>query len=150
MRQNKYTMFKLSEPWGYYPPDVEKRISQYEAALKDLNSKYAEQKQVSLSYEEKINKLESELRSMHLQMSSLELPEAEEAVSSFVLDDFKHYHDPSYNEMPEPPIIQNNVDNEIKIKNSKHKIDNLLDMGLSSNNPTDNNDDDDDGFTILQ
>lgn len=91
MKQNEYTMFKISKPWGYYPPDVEKSINNYEDVIGQLNSKLEEKVQQCTRLQDRINKLENELREMHIEMSSMELPDTEELVESVVLQDFRNY-----------------------------------------------------------
>lgn len=100
MNTNEYTMFRLSKPWGYYPPAVEKRIEEYETSLRELNNKYQESKQIIMSQQETIESLQEELRNMHLEMSNIQLPDVEEAVQGYVLDSFKNYNsgDDSNNE----------------------------------------------------
>ena len=102
MKTNEYTMFRLSKPWGYYPPAVEEKIKQYEEALRNMNDKNQELTQVILSQQQNIEKLQEELREMHLEMSNLELPEIDDMIEHCVLDDFKNY----LNEIP-----KNNTDN---------------------------------------
>ena len=136
MKRNQYTMFRCSQPWGYYPPEVEERISKYEVALKAVNDKYCEQRRLCMEYKARIEQLQDELRRMHLEMSSLELPETDEAISHFVLDDFKNYNNPSSNDYPDPDINiateeDKNIDNSFisnpnpskKIKISKKNSD---------------------------
>ena len=91
LRQNKYTKFKLSKPWGYFPPDVDKAIDTYESTLGKINSALAEQVQLNTRLKERIKKLEDELRAMHIEMSSIELPDTEELTESVVLQEFRNY-----------------------------------------------------------
>lgn len=91
MKPNQWIKFKLSKPWGYYPPDVDKTIDQYEATLGKLNQTLAEQVQLSMRLKERIKTLEDELRAMHIEMSSIELPDADELAESVVLQDFRNY-----------------------------------------------------------
>jgi hypothetical protein len=91
MKPNDFTKFRLSKPYGYHPPDVEKAIEQYEEMIGKLNDKLSEKIQLCSKYQERINKLEEELRAMHIEMSSLELPDTEEMVESVVLGDFRNY-----------------------------------------------------------
>lgn len=114
MRSDDYTQFPKSKPWGYYPPAVEERIGQYENTIREMNDKYLEERQKSLALMQKIEHLQDELREMHLQMHSLELPEASEAVEHFVLDDFKNYNSGKFDDVPEPTIVN---DNPADIKN---------------------------------
>lgn len=92
LNPKNYTQFRLCKPWGYYPPEVEEKIHEYEHTIKTLSEKYLEQKQFNLNLKQKIERLQDELKDMHFQMSSLELPEPVEAVEHFVLDDFRSYN----------------------------------------------------------
>lgn len=105
MRPEDYTQFRKSKPWGYYPPAVEEKIKQYEDTIRNLTDKCLEEQQARMSLEERIEKLQDELRDMHLQMSSLELPDASEAVEHFVLDDFKNYNRNNSDDIKEPEIL---------------------------------------------
>jgi len=89
-----YTMFKISKPWGYYPPEVEARIQEYESALMKTNAAIASLQQSVNQKDEQIKQLQGELRKMHIEMSSLELPEADDLVERSVLEDFKGYNVP--------------------------------------------------------
>lgn len=140
MNTNEYTMFKLSKPWGYYPPDVEERINQYENSLREVNNKYQESKQVILSLQENIENLQEELRNMHLEMSNIQLPDVEEAVQGYVLNSFKNYNNGENSEIEEEPIQFET--NDVKFE---HKA-----LNLNKNtNLNQKNDEDDDGFVIL-
>ena len=108
--QKDYNLFPISRPWGYYPDDVHKKILSYENALKLLNQSITKERTAFSTYkataekelEEKdeiiqqkdniIESLKEELRQMHLQMSNIELPEADYGVSYAVLDQFKNYN----------------------------------------------------------
>ena len=90
MKPNQWIKFKLSKPYGYYPPDVDKTIDQYEATLGKLNQTLAEQVQLSIRLKERIKTLEDELRAMHIEMSSIELQDADELAESVVLQDFRN------------------------------------------------------------
>lgn len=101
--KSKYDMFPLSEPWGYYPEAVHKTILQYENTLKGINRGVEAERQknarqlasLSRKIEEKdkeILGLKEELREMHIQMSNLELPEADFITESVVLDNFRKYN----------------------------------------------------------
>lgn len=116
IRPEDFTQFKLSKPWGYYPPAVEEKIKQYETIIRELSDKFLEEKQKNMSLIQKIEQLQDELREMHLQMSSLELPEAVEAIEHFVLDDFKNYNSSKFDSVQEPNIVENKY-NENEIKN---------------------------------
>lgn len=94
MGREEFTMFKLSKPWGYYPPEVEDKIRQYERALKDINEKYQEERRTVNALTKRMESLQEELRDMHMQMSSLELPPVEEAIEHYVLEDFSQYNSP--------------------------------------------------------
>lgn len=135
MRDNEYTMFKKSKPWGYYPPDVEKKIDQYEAALSQVNQKYLEQVQINNLKNQKISALEGELRDMHIQMSSLELPEPDEMVEHYVLDNFKNYNSAEANSYP-VKIIKEGPDNNGSKNIYKNKKEDELcdDIGLELTN----------------
>lgn len=120
-----FTMFHKSRPWGYHPEEVEAKIIEYENALKDLNNKYMEQKQISLSLEQRVIQLQNELKDMHFQMSSLELPEPEAAVEHFVLDEFKHYNH------TEEFVNNNNNDNDKSDDKNNSNSSNNVDEGFT-------------------
>ena len=92
MKPNQYTKFKLSQPWGYFPPDVDKTIDEYEKIIGQLNQKLAEQMQRNTRLQDRIKSLEGELRAMHIEMSSIELPDSEETAETVVLQEFKDFH----------------------------------------------------------
>ncbi len=145
----KYTMFPKSKPWGYHPEAVEKKISEYEAALGMVNNKLAEQVQVNTSLLAKIEKLENELREMHFQMSSLELPEVEEAVGHMVLDEFRHFnHDDPDEPSPKPGGVFRMKQNA---QQGSNQSDDLNIVGNESESAPGHFDDgdDDNKFTIL-
>lgn len=147
MKNNEYTMFRKSRPYGYNPPDVEKAIEQYEAALSQINSKLIESRQIIQQQKEKIERLQSELREMHLQMSNLELPDVDEAIEHYVLDDFKNYNNPEIRDFPEPNIIKDETTN-IKLNKNQDQYNNIIiGENMDSNG---NNDDEDDSFIIIQ
>lgn len=105
-----YNLFPISQPWGYYPDAVHEKILSYENALKSLNKSITDERTAFAAYkanteeelkekediidqkDDVINSLKEELRQMHLQMSNIELPEADYGVSYAVLDQFKNYH----------------------------------------------------------
>lgn len=109
MKPEDYTQFRKSEPWGYYPPEVEERIRQYEETINALNEKYMESIHVCSNLKQDVNHLQEQLRDLHLQISFVELPEPSEAVEHFVLDDFKSYNSGRFDDI-EPPAIA--IDNE--------------------------------------
>jgi TolA-binding protein len=83
--------FQKSKPWGYFPEEVDKRILQYEEMLRRMNDKLAERNHVEIILKKENERLKEELRKMHLQMSSLELPETDDVVAQAVLTEFKNY-----------------------------------------------------------
>lgn len=99
-RTEEFTKFRISKPYGYNPPDVEAAILQYEETVGRLNAALVEVKQANIRFQERIRKLEDELRAMHLEMSCMELPDTEEAIQSVVLNDFKNYHNDVQPEAP--------------------------------------------------
>ena len=118
MKPENYTMFTKSSPWGYHPQQVENQIKEYEKVTNTLYEKYTLLRQTNYKMAAKIEQLQNELRDMHLQMSSLELPEASEAVEHFVLDDFKKYNSNNNNDdIPSPNIIQNDGVKSRNVKN---------------------------------
>ena len=132
LNPKNHTQFRLCKPWGYYPPEVESKINEYEHTIKTLSEKYLEQKQVNLNLKQKIERLQGELKDMHFQMSSLELPEPVEAVEHFVLDDFR-----SYNSKEPTPTYSKSSDSDEDTSNEIHIH-------------SDSNDDEDIEFTIVQ
>lgn len=117
MRPGDYTQFRKSKPWGYYPPAVEEKVKQYESTIEALTEKLIHKNHLVSNLKQNIEQLQDELREMHLQMSSLELPEASEAVEHFVLDDFKNYNSGKFDDVEEPTIVGNQY-NESEFSNS--------------------------------
>lgn len=144
MKPSDYTQFKKCQPWGYYPPDVEKRIQQYEDTIQKLTSGFTDQRRIILELTQKIERLQDELREMHLQMSSLELPDASEAVEHFVLDDFRNYNNPDFDDIPAPTIVSTEPKREVKINNKQYN------SNKNYEDSDDNDDDEDCPFIILQ
>ena len=103
----EFNKFKKSKPWGYHPPDVDKAIDEYEQALSQLNSVISskdneivkirtEKDQMEKEFDEKesslneeIVYLKNELRDMHLQMASIELPDVSQDAGDAILKSFK-------------------------------------------------------------
>lgn len=91
MRQSDYNKFKLSKPWGYFPPDVDRAIDEYESALGKLNARMSESMMENQRLKGIITRLEDELRALHVEMSSIELPDTEEIQETVVLQEFRQY-----------------------------------------------------------
>lgn len=125
MKTNEFTMFRLSKPYGYHPPAVEERIKQYETALREMNDKYQEARHIMTSQQQKIERLQEELREMHLEMSNLELPEVEACIEHYVLDDFKNYNainnDTSIPEPPKPLTNEANSSKKLQLDLNQYK-----------------------------
>ena len=139
LRPEDYTMFKKSQPWGYHPIQVEQQMQKYDEALNALTEKYLAARQTCLKMGNKIDQLQQELREMHLQMSSLELPEASEAVEHFVLDDFRQYNSNNNDDsIPSPDIVNDNKDSREHLNNYNN-----------SNNINFNGNNSDDDFLII-
>lgn len=101
----QYTKFTKSSPWGYKADEVEEKIAEYEDALRGLTDRVRSYEAIISEKDATITRYEDELRSMHLQMSSLELPNVEEVIETHVLDGFKAYNTPEpeqYHRAPEP------------------------------------------------
>lgn len=146
----KFTMFPKSKPWGYHPEAVEKKINEYEVALGMVNNKLAEQVQVNTSLLAKIEKLENELREMHFQMSSLELPEVEEAVGHMVLDEFRHFNHDDPDEPTPKPSHAGIFKKKQNVQQNNDQSDGLNIVGNESESASDHSyEDDDNKFTIL-
>lgn len=107
LKSRDYTMFAKSKPWGYKPDDVEAAIREHRNTIGLLNDKVIEQKQIIINQQDKIKKLQEELRRMHLEMSSLELPAVDQAVEDMVLGNFA-----KYNEVTQITHAQNEEDNK--------------------------------------
>ena len=152
MSAENFNMFQKTKPWGYHPVQVENAIRQYDKTIADLNNKIIEDRQTKSSLIKKIENLQEELREMHIQMSSLELPDATEATEHMVLDDFKNYNTNKFNDIEEPDIVEGEAlgpyDNSYKP--------NVLIGGndyngsKESNSVNGNDGEDDGGFTIIQ
>lgn len=131
-KKKDYDLFPISKPWGYYPDAVNKKIVNYENALRSINGKLS-QERTSFSmakneYEEKlkekdqeIERLKQELWNMNLQMSKLELPEADYGVSYAVLDEFKNYNSRQneHNVVKDKKKITNNKKNQKQVLDGK-------------------------------
>lgn len=92
IKKKQYNMFRKSKPIGYDFESVEAAIAKYEESLKQVNENYASQLQINNQLKQRINRLQDELKEMHIQMSCLEMPDVEEVVENYVLDDFKRYN----------------------------------------------------------
>lgn len=100
VKPGDHKRFKRSKPWGYLPTEVDKAMDQYENTIAQLNNKLMDVMQALAQYKDRCKSLEDELRAMHIEMSSLELPDTEEVVESVVLNDFRAY--PGEHAMPRP------------------------------------------------
>lgn len=89
IKAKDHTKFKLSKPFGYYPPDVDEAIEKYELALSKLLKRDKEHRAQLKRANEDLMHTRDELRSLHLQLSAMELPDVSEAVTYQVLDEFK-------------------------------------------------------------
>ena len=107
LNPNDFTMFPKSQPWGYEPLSVEKRISQYENAIGEVNKRFLEEQQINAQLNQRIEKLQDELKNMHIQLSSLELPDVEEAIEHMVLNDFQNYNSNNKNNYNEKKQYKN-------------------------------------------
>lgn len=84
-----FTKFKLSKPFGYYPPDVDSTVDEYENLLKELRRMVDEKDAEIESRDSKIRGLENELRDLHIQFASMELPDVEPEVQKAIFKSFK-------------------------------------------------------------
>lgn len=165
MRPEDYTMFTKSKPWGYHPILVEQQIAEYDKAINAITEKYLNARNTCLKLGERIEQLENELRDMHIQMSSLELPETSEVVEHYVLDDFKNYNSTNADDsIPSPSIVSNgkkkpgikkkstnnsNNINGVKSKTNKSNNNNNLNI-ITAGNDNNGDDEDDGSFVIIQ
>lgn len=94
LKPKDFTMFAKSRPWGYKPDDVENTINEYKITITKLNDKIRNQSQTLFAQQNEIERLQTELRRMHMEMSSLELPETDQAVEDMVLSNFAKYNEP--------------------------------------------------------
>lgn len=103
----EFNKFKKSKPWGYHPPDVDEAINEYEKTLSQLNSVISskdneivklrtDKDQLVKEFDEKESELndeiiylKNELRDMHLQMASIELPDVSQDAGDAILKSFK-------------------------------------------------------------
>ena len=166
MRPEDYTMFTKSKPWGYHPILVEQQIAEYDKAINAITEKYLNARNTCLKLGERIEQLENELRDMHIQMSSLELPETSEVVEHYVLDDFKNYNSTNADDsIPSPSIVSNGKKKPGIKKKTTNNSNNINGMKSKTNKVNNNNknlniitagndnsgDDEDDGsFIIIQ
>lgn len=107
MRMDDFTMFKKSKPFGYFPPDVEEKILEYEKTISQLTDKIHDVNVEKGELQQAISSLQNELRAMHIQMSHTELPDASDAVTHMVFDRFRKFNasdDPNV-ETLEPPRV---------------------------------------------
>ena len=174
MRNNldKFTMFRKSKPYGYNPADVEKKIGEYEDILRQINTKYAEKVQENNQLREKIERLENSLKEMHMEMANLEMPDTNEIVEKYVMNEFKNYNTPAENPYPTPPKEieeqrqSENIDinynlNNSELLNNEEQIsnDNIEILGNETNGHTfskpsyqkigESFEDNENGFTIV-
>jgi len=147
LRPENYTMFPKSQPWGYEPEAVEKKIGQYENALSELNNRHNDDLQIIAQQEQRIDKLEHELKNLHFQLSSLELPDVEEPIEKMVIDEFKEF------KAKDNSILFEEASTEEKgYKNDLNKEnDDFIIAGDGSDEGDDGSDDSNElPFTILQ
>ena len=128
MKHYEHTMFTRSRPWGYEPVEVEEKMREFEVSLNGLINQCMELKKIINDKDATIKNLKNELRDMHVQMSSLELPDADEIVQKHVLDEFKDYNNPAHSDYPTPPPMENKdgeqkakKQRKLKIKENKEK-----------------------------
>jgi uncharacterized coiled-coil protein SlyX len=91
LRARDFKTFQISKPWGYYPPDVDKTIREYESTISKLNAGIVAERQKSDGLKSRLKRAQDELKDMHLQMSSIEISDSDDAVQDDVLRSFKEY-----------------------------------------------------------
>jgi len=147
LNPDDFSMFQKVKPWGYHPVQVENKINQYENALSELNNRHNDDLQIIAQKDQRIEKLERELKNLHLQLSSLELPDVEEPIEKMVIDEFKEFkakeNKPLFNEaMTE----EKEYKNEENVNSVHHNDEDNEDVGFTiAGEDTDNSDDGDDG-----
>lgn len=129
-KKEDYDLFPISKPWGYYPDAVNKKIVNYENALRNINGQLSKERtsfslakndyeQQLKEKDDEIERLKQELWNMNLQMSKLELPEADYGVSYAVLDEFKSYNS---RQSENNSVARNNKKVKSNKKNKKQLI----------------------------
>lgn len=83
-----WTTFSKSKPFGYYPPEVDEEFQKYDDALSTLNKAYDDKEEENYKLKEKLVKYENELKDLHLQLATIDLPPMDEDVSKVVLKTF--------------------------------------------------------------
>lgn len=133
LRPEDFTQFRKSSPWGYLPSDVEKKIDEYDKTVNSLIEENQNKKRIILELQSRISRLEEELREMHLQMSSLELPSAEAAIEHTVLSEFKNYN--SHRNKENYMVSNDDEDDFLDYEKSN------MDANKNNDNKSDDNDD---------
>ena len=91
LKNNLYNMFSVSKPWGYYPDAVEDRVRALEKEISDLKNKLKLKQDIEAKKDIRIEHLENELKSLHIEMSALELPDTAELMQKQILSEFKDF-----------------------------------------------------------
>lgn len=86
--KNRYSMFTLSAP-GYHFIEVEDTINEYKKTISDMNELLLKKDAVVSSMKEEINRLQTELGELHLQLNAIDIPDISEEEAIEVLSDFK-------------------------------------------------------------
>lgn len=159
----EFNKFKKSKPWGYHPPDVDEAIDEYENALSQLNGVISskdseivklrtEKDQMEKEFDEKesslneeIVYLKNELRDMHLQMASIELPDVSQDAGDAILKSFKEEKSGGFVEQE----IRVNEPFEKKQKQLKSKKTHKIQHNTPETKPIESVETQDTGFKIL-
>ncbi len=91
LKNNLYNMFSVSKPWGYYPDEVEDKVRALEEEISDLKNKLKLKQDIEAKKDIRIEHLENELKSLHIEMSALELPDTAELMQKQILSEFKDF-----------------------------------------------------------
>ena len=82
-------LFRISEPWGYFPQDVEEAVEKYNEMIIQLERIVLEKDARIAEYAKAESRLKEEVSRMKYQMQMLELPSADKAQEYMALEKFK-------------------------------------------------------------
>ena len=124
-------LFKISKPYGYYMPEVNKAIEQYNIVCEELKQTIINQNIKLAQNKKELKTVRDELKNMQLEISMLDVPDMGEVEEHFLLNEFKDktcIHNNNY---------QENNKKETQHK-SKKKIDVYKENNIGKNNPEEN------------
>lgn len=87
-KETKKKIFRTSQPYGYYMPDVDNAIEKYNEALDELKAVIIDQKTKIQQLEADNSKLEHEVKEMTLQMTMTYVPDMAASTEHMIMDQF--------------------------------------------------------------